>query len=62
MIKAKDEVRRILEQLPDDVTYEEIQYQLYVRRAIQQGREDVDQGRVVSRDEADRRMRECLQN
>ena len=62
MIQAKEEVRRILEQLPDHATYDEIQYQLYVRRAIQQGRKDVDQGRVVSRDEADRRMRECLEN
>lgn len=62
MVQAKEEVRRILEQLPDNVSYEEIQYELYVRRAIQRGLEDIEQGRVVSREEADRRMRECLKD
>ena len=56
METAKEEVRRILESLPDDATLEDIQYRIYVRQAITAGLRDVDQGRVVSQEEVERRM------
>src|SRR6185369_16278769 len=56
MMSAKEEVRRILEQIPEDVTFEDIQYHIYVRQQIARGLEDIDQGRVVSEEEAERRM------
>lgn len=56
METAKEEVRRILNLLPDDTTLEEIQYRIYVRQAITTGLRDVDQGRVISQDEVERRM------
>lgn len=56
MDTAKKEVRRILESLPDDATLEDIQYRIYVRQAIAAGVRDIDQGRIVSQDEVERRM------
>lgn len=56
METAKEEVRRILDLLPDDATLEDIQYRIYVRQAITAGLRDVDQGRVVSQEEVERRM------
>jgi predicted transcriptional regulator len=56
MDTAKEEVRRILESLPDDATLEDIQYRIYVRQAIAAGVRDIDQGRIVSQDEVERRM------
>lgn len=56
METAKEEVRRILESLPDDATLEDIQYRIYVRQAIAAGVRDVDEGRVVSHEEVERRM------
>ncbi len=56
METAKEEVRRILDTLPDDATLEDIQYRIYVRQAIAAGLRDVDQGRVVSQEEVERRM------
>jgi predicted transcriptional regulator len=56
METAKEEVRRILESLPDDATLEDIQYRIYVRQAIAAGLRDVDEGRVVSQEEVERRM------
>lgn len=56
METAKEEVRRILNLLPDDTTLEEIQYRIYVRQAITTGLRDVAQGRVISQDEVERRM------
>lgn len=56
METAKEEVRRILESLPDDATLEDIQYRIYVRQAIAAGVRDVDEGRIVSQEEVERRM------
>lgn len=61
MMSAKEEVRRILEQIPEDVTFEDIQYHIYVRQQITRGLEDIDQGRVVSEEEAERRMLKWLE-
>ena len=56
METAKEDVRRMLESLPDDATLEDIQYRIYVRQAIAAGLRDIDQGRVVSQQEVERRM------
>ena len=56
METAKEEVRQILDSLPDDATLEDIQYRIYVRQAITAGLRDIDQGRVVSQEEVERRM------
>ena len=56
METAKEEVRRILESLPDDATFEDIQYRIYVRQAIAAGVRDVDEGRIVSQEEVERLM------
>jgi predicted transcriptional regulator len=56
MATAKEEVRGILDGLPDDVSLEEIQYHIYVRQKIECGLADVDAGRVLSTEEAARRM------
>lgn len=56
MSTAKEEVRRMLEALPDDASFEDIQYHIYVREKIELGRRAVREGRVVSEEEAERRM------
>ena len=57
MGSAKEEVRRILEQIPDSASFEDIQYHIYVREKIERGLEDVKQGRVIEQPEVERRMR-----
>ena len=61
MTTAKDEIRRMLDELPDDVSYEDIQYELYVRQKIEQGLAAVDEGRVVSHEEARQRLAQWLE-
>jgi len=56
MDTAKDEVRRILDLLPDDATLEDIQYRIYVRQAIDAGLRDVTEGRTLSQEEIERRV------
>lgn len=60
MRKAKEEVRRILDTLPEDASYEDIQYHIYVRQAIERGIAAVDRGEILSQEEVERRMAKWL--
>lgn len=46
-MEAKNAVRKLLEQLPDDCTIEDVLYHLYVLQEVEQGRADVAAGRIV---------------
>lgn len=57
---AKEEVRKMLDQLPDDASFEHIQYHIYVREKIEHGLKDIKEGRVISQQEIERRMSKWL--
>lgn len=44
----KDEAHRIVAQLPDDASWEDLIYRLYVRQSIEAGLRDSEAGRVES--------------
>ena len=46
-MNVKEEARKIIDGLPDSVTWEDVIYRLYVREAIEAGIADADAGRVV---------------
>jgi predicted transcriptional regulator len=56
MKTAKEEVRKILDQIPDDASLEDIQYHIYVCQKIERGLQDMDDGRVLSREQVEKRM------
>ena len=58
---AKDEVRQLLESLPDDATLEDVQYSLYVRERIARARREVEAGEVLDEEEVEARMRSWLE-
>ena len=58
---AKQQVQRLLAELPDDVSLEDVQYHLYVLQHIGRGRRDIDEGRVLSQKEVQRRMARWLE-
>jgi len=60
MGKPKEEVRQLLDTLPDDASYEDIQYHIYVRQAIQRGIEAADRGELLEQEEIERRMAKWL--
>ena len=60
MTTAKDEVRGILERLPDGASLDDIQYHIHVCQKVQRGREDVRRGRLVDQDEIECRMSKWL--
>ena len=61
MKTAKEEVRDLLEQLPEDASLEDIQYHIYVRQKIEKGLEAAHDGRVFSQEEVERRMGRWLE-
>ncbi len=56
MKTAKEEIKEMLEKLPDNASFEEIQYHIYVQEKIEHGLNEVREGRVVSQEEAEKRM------
>lgn len=53
---VKEEARRLVERLSDDATWEDVQYEIYVRQAIEAGLKDSREGRTVPLEEARRRF------
>jgi predicted transcriptional regulator len=57
---AKEAVRRLLDELPDEVTLEDIQYHIYVQQAVQQGLDAANSGELVDQEEIEQRMAKWL--
>ena len=60
MQSAKEEVMELLKEIPDDSTFEEIQYHLYVRQKIQHGIKDIEEGRTYTQEEMEKRTKKWL--
>jgi len=60
MRTAKDEVREILENLPDEASLEDIQYHIYVRQKIERALRDAEEGRTIPQEEIEKRMSRWL--
>ena len=58
---AKDEVRELLEKLPDDASLNDIQYHIYVRQKVEHGLEAIRAGNVVPQKEIEKRMARWLE-
>jgi len=56
MKTAKEEVRSLLDKLPDDCTFEDIQYHIYVVEKIQRGIERAEEKGTLSQDEMERKF------
>ena len=60
MASAKQAVRDILKQLPEDCTLEDVQYQLYVRQKLEKSRAVAAQGRLLPHEEVKKRLSKWL--
>ena len=56
MANAKQQLRELLDRMPDDCSIEDVQYQLYVMETIQRRIEMAEKGEVVSQAEAEKRL------
>lgn len=60
MNTAKDEIRHLLDRLPEDCSLEDIQYHLYVIEKIKHGLQIADEQGSVSQDHAEERLKKWL--
>ena len=51
MSTTKEDAMELISRLPEEVTWEDSMYRLYVKRKIEDGIKAAEEGRVVSHDE-----------
>lgn len=56
MSSVKEEARKLVEELPDQVTWDDVMYEFYVKKKIDVSLRAADEGRVVSHKEAKKRL------
>jgi hypothetical protein len=56
MNTAKQEIRSLLDKLPDDCTFEDVQYHLYVVEKIRRGIQRAENEGTISQEEVERRL------
>ena len=59
-ITPKKKAARLLKELPDDCTLEDIQYHLYVLQKIERGLKDIEEGKIYSHEEAGKKLSKWL--
>jgi hypothetical protein len=59
-LSPKDEVRALLDRLPDDVTLQDIQYHLDVVVKVLEAESQLERGEGITQDEFDRRFAKWL--
>jgi hypothetical protein len=57
---AKQMVRDVLKQMPDDCSLEDVQYQLYLRQKLEKSRVAAAEVRLVPHDQVKRRLSKWL--
>jgi predicted transcriptional regulator len=57
---VKEQLVKIVNDLPDNCTYEDAEYQLYVQKKLKRGLAAADHGEVVSHEEVRKRVKEWL--
>jgi predicted transcriptional regulator len=60
MHTPKEQVLDVLKGVPEDATFEEIQYRIYVRAKIEHALRQVDAGQVMEQAEVDTRLAKWL--
>jgi len=56
MNTAKQEIRSLLDKLPDDCTFEDVQYHLYVVEKIRRGIQRAENEGTIPQEEVERRL------
>ncbi len=56
MIAVRESAKQVLESLSDQCTWDDLLYELYVRQKIDQGLNDLENGRVIPHEEVRRMM------
>jgi len=56
MQTAKQAAKQIIDHVSDQATWDDIMYELYVKQKIEKGLKAIDEGRVLTSEDAKRRL------
>ncbi|MDD2573694.1 MAG: hypothetical protein WCS98_04880 [Bacillota bacterium] len=56
MSTLKDEARRIIEDLPENATWDDLMYQLYVKKRVETGIKEIENGETLPHEEVKKRL------
>ncbi len=57
---AKIEAENIIKSLPDDISFEDIQYHLFVADKLRKSREQIKEGKVFTQEEVEKRLEKWI--
>jgi predicted transcriptional regulator len=57
---AKEKACEVISRMPDESTFEDIQYHLYVLQCIEQGEKDIEDGKILAHNEVEDRLTKWL--
>ncbi|MBC8181401.1 hypothetical protein H8E88_09775 [candidate division KSB1 bacterium] len=52
---VKEEAKKLVNNLSDEVTWDDVMYEIYVRKKIEEGLQAADEGRLISHEEVKKR-------
>ena len=58
MPTVKEQVKHLIDELPEKATLDDIEYHLYVRRKVELSMAEIKEGKFVTHEEAKRQFRE----
>ena len=58
---VKERVQKVIARMPDETTYDDIQYHLYVLQCIEQGEKDIEDGKIMTHGEVESRLSNWLE-
>jgi hypothetical protein len=56
-VNVKDRVLRAVEEMPDDISFEEVMERIFILQKIERGRQQIAAGEGVPHDQAKRQMK-----
>jgi hypothetical protein len=56
MAAIKEEAKRMIDDLPEEASWDDIIYEFYVRKKIELGLKDIEDGNTVSLEEAEKTL------
>ncbi len=60
-MSTKEEVIKLIKKLPESATLDDIMEELYFQKKVDRGLKDLEKGRIISHEEAKRRLSQWLQ-
>ena len=60
MSTVREEAHRLVDELPEEASWDDLMYQIYVRQKVEAGLRAIEEGRVITQEEAEERMARWL--